>query len=561
MFNFIAPSITFSLLIQSLAHAQDVPARVSGPGPPNAPKDPPYSGQPEDLATFANIPLWPYQSFVTEPDFHPPVLEITKKSGATDGLFVFAPLPFVPNYPDRFVGGLIMDQFGNPIWHSPLQLIGNLEITNGVLKYWSGGVGGNMIDAHGFGTVTVLNNDYTQKAVYTLNDGTFISGDSLQNAPQPSYIDIHENQLLTNRNTLLVTAYNSTPCNLSSVGGPAEGWILDSLVYEIDRSTNATIFRWSSAEHLTELPLSQSYQLTRNGSIIGGDNATHPWDYFLTNAVTPDGDGYILSARHYWSIVRIDARGNVTWILNGKNGGDFSQVQDRNLGPPTFSWQHFVRLSSGSTAQGALSITLFNNNNGGLDNGTAPSTGLEISLNLTSKTAKTARRLIDPEDELYVASQGSYESLPGGGGGRNHTFLAYGQVPKFKEFDAQGNVVMDARFGNDNQISSYRSSLIPLSSWTAAPYYPPKYAMTRLGNGSAVLSMSWNGATSSVYDGWVIGSFVGGGTGKEGGRQFGTKRTGFESNCTVPEGGAGGESFVVRATKGGIVVGGRAVLV
>lgn len=299
MYTLLATSIAFCLLSHSFVHAQNAPSRTSPVGPPYAPKDPPYNGSPEDFATFANVPLWPYQRFITEPDFHPPVLEITKKPGATDGLFVFAPLPFIPNYPDRFVGGLVMDQHGNPIWHSPLQLIGNLEISQGVLKYWTGGVGGNMIDAHGFGSVFVLDNNYSQESVYTLNDGTFKSGDSLQNAPQTSYIDIHEN-LLTDRNTLLVTAYNSTPCNLSSVGGPEEGWVLDSLIYEVDRSTNKTLFRWSSVDHLAELPLSQSHQLTRNGSIIDGLNATHPWDYFLTNAVYPDGDdGYILSVRHY----------------------------------------------------------------------------------------------------------------------------------------------------------------------------------------------------------------------------------------------------------------------
>lgn len=191
-----------------------------------------------------------------------------------------------------------MDQLGNPIWHSPLQAMGNLEVTAAGVKYWTGGIGGNFIDTHGFGTVTILDRNYTQDVVYSLDDGTFKSGDSLQNAPQPSYIDIHEN-LPTDKNTLLYTAYNSTPCNLSSVGGPKDGWVLDSLIDEIDRATNKTVFRWSSVEHLDELPLNASYQLNRGGTIIDGGNATHPWDYFLTNAVYPDSDRYILLSRYY----------------------------------------------------------------------------------------------------------------------------------------------------------------------------------------------------------------------------------------------------------------------
>ncbi|KAL9001697.1 MAG: hypothetical protein Q9188_005342 [Gyalolechia gomerana] len=451
---------------QSLTGAANVYTNASR-ATASAPNNPPYEGEPEDFATFIDIPLWPYQRFVTEPDFHPPVLEITKKPGATDGLLVFAPLPFLPSYPDRFAGGLIMDQLGNPIWHSPLQAMGNLEVTAVGVKYWTGGIGGNFIDAHGFGTVTILDRNYTQDIVYSLNDGTF------------------------------------------------------NLIYEIDRATNKTVFRWSSVEHLEELPLNASYQLNRDGTIIDGGNATHPWDYFLTNAVTQmvtDTSSHLATT-----------------------GGDFMLV-DQDINPSTFSWQHFVRAQTGSTADGHLTITMFNNNNGGLDNGTAPSTGLELQLNVANKTAKTTRRLIDPNDQLYALSQGSYEALP-----NNHTFLAYGQIPKFKEFDAQGNVVMDARFGNDNQISSYRSSPIDVSAWSAMPSYPPRVARTQLGNGTVVLSMSWNGATSDVYDGWVVNATLTGG----GARELRAGRTGSESNVTLPD---GATDVVVRAAKGRRVV-------
>ena len=73
----------------------------------------PYPGVPADFSSFAAAPFWPYQTFVTEPEFHPPVLEISKQPEASDGLFVFAPLPFILNYTDRPPVGLIMDQLGN----------------------------------------------------------------------------------------------------------------------------------------------------------------------------------------------------------------------------------------------------------------------------------------------------------------------------------------------------------------------------------------------------------------------------------------------------------------
>ncbi|KAL8833082.1 MAG: hypothetical protein Q9170_004515 [Blastenia crenularia] len=536
MSTLLSTSIAFFLLSQSLAGAYDVHSKA----PRASPREPPYTGKPEDFTTAANAPLWPYQRFVTEPDFHPPVLQITKQPTATDGLLVFAPLPFILNYPDRFAGGLIMDQLGNPIWHSPVEALGNLEVGGfeGVLKFWTGGIGGNFIDAHGFGSVTVLDKHYNQSAVFTLNDGTFKSGDSLQNKPQPSYIDIHEN-LLTTRGTLLVTAYNSTPYDLSSVGGPKDGWLLDSLVYEIELKTGKTIFRWSSVEHVDELPLNGSHQLHPDGTIIDGGNATHPWDYFLTNSVYPDGDGYILSSRHYWSAIRIDSKGNVTWNLNGKTGGDFKFI-DQNTEPSTFSWQHHIRANR-ATENKDITITMFNNNNHGLDNGTAPSTGLEIYLDLQKKTARTVKRLIDPQDQLYADSQGTYEDLTD-----NHTFIGYGQIPKFKEFDENGKVVMDARFGVDNQVSSYRSFLINASTWSAAPHYAPKIAATHLENGTVVVSMSWNGATPDAYDSWLINATPARDRPAGSARET-VPRTGFESNVTLA---AGTQSVVVWASKG-----------
>lgn len=527
MHAFHLSAIACFIIEQALTTAEPVRHALA---PRNTPANIPYTGKPEDFASFADVPLWPYQSFVTEPDFHPPVLEISKQAGATDGLLVFAPLPFLPVYPDRFAGGLIMDQLGNPIWHSPTEALGsvnNVEVGGffGVLKYWSGGFGGNFIDAHGFGNVTILSNDYRQTRVITLNDGTFKAGDSLQNKPQPSYIDIHEN-LLTPNGTLIVTAYNSTPFDLSSVGGPEDGWVLDALIYEIDLKTNKTLFRWSAIEHVDELPLNNSHQLTPDGNIIDGTNATNPWDYFLINAIHPLDNGYIISVRHYWSVVALDAKGNVKWNLNGKDGGDFKLVE-QSTQPSTFSWQHYVRPQDGTRDQD-LTITMFNNNNGGLDNGTAPSTGLTLYLDLQKRTARTISILQDPTDIIYAVSQGTYETLPD-----NHTFIAYGQIPKFKEFDANGKVVMNARFGNDNQVSSYRAFLISNTSWSATPYYPPKIAVTHLQNGTVVLSMSWNGATPDVYDTWLVSPNVNMALNK---RPLSISRTGFETNMTLPLG-------------------------
>ncbi|KAL8687461.1 MAG: hypothetical protein Q9218_006372 [Villophora microphyllina] len=528
-------SIFASIILQCLVGA------LAAPHSSHAPLLGRAVGQstPANNTPFGEVPYWPYQTFVTEPDFHPPVLQISKQPTATDGLFVFAPLPFVPVYPNRSAGGLIMDQVGNPIWHTPNEALGALQVQQlnekNVLSFWTGGIGGDSIDAHGFGAITILDTTYQQISGVVLNDGTFKAGDSMQNKPEPSYVDIHESQI-TDRGTIIVTAYNSTPYDLTAVGGPKNGWVLDSLVYEIDLATNKTLFRWSSLEHVDELPLNGSHQLNLDGSIINGNNATHSWDYFLTNAVYPLDDGYILSVRHYWSAVALDAKGNVKWNLNGKTGGDFKLVNQTGT-PSTFSWQHYVRPVSGTPGVD-LTIDMFNNNNNGLDNGTAPSTGLSLHLDLRARTVQTISALEDPKDIIYVDSQGTYQRLA-----RDHKFIAYGQIAKFKEYDQNNKVVLDAKFGEDNQVSSYRSFLV--SNWSATPYWAPKIAATKEANGTTVLSMSWNGATPDVYDSWVIyeSAIANGPLHKA----HTVPRTGFESNVTLTD---GTKLVVAEAAKG-----------
>lgn len=179
---------------------------------------------------------------------------------------------------------------------------------------------------------------------------------------------------------------------------------------------------------------------------------------------------------------------------------------------------------------------MFNNNNNGFDNGSAPSTALRLHLDFPTKTVRTISALQDPNEIIYADSQGTYDRLLG-----QHKFVAYGQIPVLKEYDQADRVIMSARFGVDNQISSYRSFLVP--DWSATPYWEPKVVITRAQDGSALLSMSWNGATPDVYDGWAI--YESGGRTDQAMRRV--PRTGFESNVTLTP---GTRSVAVEAMKG-----------
>jgi hypothetical protein len=113
---------------------------------------------------------------------------------------------------------------------------------------------------------------------------------------------------------MLVTAINVTKFDLTSIGGPEDGWIADSLFYEIDVKTNEVLFRWSSLAHLDEIPLEDVVQFYPLDDL--GTNQTYPYGYFHINAVDKFQDGsYLISSRFYCSIFKISANGSVEWTL------------------------------------------------------------------------------------------------------------------------------------------------------------------------------------------------------------------------------------------------------
>lgn len=105
-------------------------------------------------------------------------------------------------------------------------------------------------------------------------------------------------------------------------------------------------------------------------------------------------------------------------------------------------------------------------------------------------TASLIRRLWDAEEIVYPVTQGSYQNLTNG-----HVLLGHGAVPKFEEYDDAGSVVMRARFGYDNIMSSYRTFR---AVWSGKPTAKPSvYACLAKYNGVEQLRVyaSWNGAT------------------------------------------------------------------
>src|SRR4029079_15163280 len=85
---------------------------------------------------------------------------------------------------------------------------------------------------------------------------------------------------------------------------------------------------------------------------------------------------------------------------------------------------------------------------------------------------------------LLAGSRGNAQLLPGG-----HVFVGWGARPCCTEFDGDGRVVLDARFGEG--ADSYRAYRFP---WTGRPAEDPAIAVAR-GDAGLTVYASWNGST------------------------------------------------------------------
>ena len=195
---------------------------------------------------------WPYQTYETA-NFTPPALKISVHANGSDGYFFFAPDGATPFE----LAPLIMDSYGELVWNGPKQHAFNFGVqiyqSKPVLVSWNGTLYPEPI-GRGNGVVYIWDKHYEQVAEVAL-PVNFL--EQVPNATYPSSIDVHE-VYITPKGSMLVTANNVTQADLTSVGGPANGWVVEAQVYEIDIATNEVLFEWKSLEHLDQIPLTAS---------------------------------------------------------------------------------------------------------------------------------------------------------------------------------------------------------------------------------------------------------------------------------------------------------------
>lgn len=262
--------------------------------------------------------IWPYQVYHSSP-FNPPELEITKNGQPlAPGLLFITPEDFTPIRATRDVAPLIMTDTGQLVWNGPTTNATNFRVAsydgNPILTYWTGVSTAGANVGHGYGKITFLDSSYDEILTVCPQLDLVIP----ENIKHPCQADLHESYV-TDRGTLRVTAYNATQTDLSSIGGPQNGWVFDSLFFELDPKSGDVLFRWSALEHV---PVDQS-KLPLKGT---GLNQSVPFDYFHVNSVVNIGENYLANSRHLWTTYMINAKGDIIWTLEGDTGGDFDTL-------------------------------------------------------------------------------------------------------------------------------------------------------------------------------------------------------------------------------------------
>jgi hypothetical protein len=392
-----------------------------------------------------------YQSFHSLPDLRPPDVTVsTKAQTATGGDLLLAPYSGVGQY-----GPMILDEHGNLVWFKSLSPAGTraaglrVQQYEGkpVLTWWQDplSAGGSRKAGE-----VIANSAYQTIAVVRAGNGY-----------QP---DLHEFQI-TPQGVGLITVYDAIDCDLSSVGGPKDGAIADTLLQEIDLKTGLVMYEWHSLDHV---PLSNAYTSAAPAS------KQEPFDYFHINSIDTEHNGDLLvDSRNTWAAYDIDPRtGQVRWTLGGKRSSF-------RLGPGTATaWQHDAR----EQPDGA--ITFF-------DNGAFPavhpqSRAIELALDTKRMTATLLRRY-EHQNPLVAGSQGNVQALANG-----DWMVGWGQAGYLSEVTPSGQVLFNAHLPPDWE--SYRTYAQP---WTGQPAEPPVVSVGRSSGtpSRSTVYVSWNGAT------------------------------------------------------------------
>ena len=446
------------------------------------------------LASAAPGRMGQARAFRTRPDLRPPDIKVNAGSpGAAPGYVFVSPKKEPGGRAPSQDAPLILDGSGEPVWFHPpsdsQEDAFNFRVQEyrgeKVLTWWVGHHSG-----YGQGEYVIADRAYNE--ITRVRAGNGYQGD-------------HHEFLITPEDTALLTVYSEKTMDLSSVGGPVDGRVLDGLVQEVGIETGEVIFEWHSLDHVS---LEESYYRPP-------PDLDWAFDYFHINSIDADPEGYLtISARRTSAIYKVDRKtGEIAWRLGGKNS-------DFEMGPGTrMYWQHDVRCYPGNI------ITIFDN---GRVTSDGQSRGIVVKVDEDDMRAKLVGEYVRPQKTLSD-TQGNVQVLPSG-----HVFVGWGSEPYVSEFSRDGELLFDASF--PPEVESYRAFRCP---WKGEPQTRPAIVAERGEGDDVEIYVSWNGATEVAA--WRVLS----GPGPSVLRPVGSfPRAGFETSATLQ---AEGPYFAVKA--------------
>jgi len=360
--------------------------------------------------------------------------------------------------PTRSAGVRIATKDGHVVWgwNAPDGVsTGNFrtQVLNGepVLTWWAGDNAGG----HGTGQDYIVDSHY--HLVTTLTPGDGLSADT------------HEFRLTPDGHAL-ITSYREVTTDLSAIGGPKDGKMLDCVASVVDVATGKPLLHWDAMQHVPFTDSSEKY------------GAGKVWDPYHMNSIALDPAGNLLiSLRHLSTVYDVNpASGDINWTLGGKN----STYQ---LGPGVaFAFQHDAQMPDPDT------VTLFNNNSESVGK-KSPSgtTNSELSslkwihLDPVSHQATLLRNQTHP-DNLVAGAMGNLQQIGGG-----NTFSNWGTAKHISEFASDGDMLYDVTLSGFGAYRAY------FADWHGMPDDSPTLRVDDT-TGHA----QWNGATALAR--WTV---------------------------------------------------------